>query len=147
MTVTAEMRKAALALHLTCDVEDVEACKYGAHTFEAEGHEYVVLTDAEADDAARTAAKDTLWAFRVEFLRSYITPLNKERAGKAFAAMQSALCEDAGPLVEAMLGDQLDTFLDDAVRIDGRGHFLAGYDGREVEVRPASETFYLYRTN
>ena len=36
-----------------------------------------------------------------------------------------------------------DDFVEDAVRADGRGHFLAGYDGNENE----QGDFYLYRTN
>jgi hypothetical protein len=46
--------------------------------------------------------------------------------------MQSKLCEDAAPLIEALI-DDMDAFIRDAISADGRGHFLAGYDHEEHE--------------
>lgn len=42
-------RIAALAAHLECDVNDISEDSYGENTFDAEGGEYLVLTDSEAD--------------------------------------------------------------------------------------------------
>lgn len=44
-----ERRRAALAVHLDCDLGDVEPSTYGENSFEAEGGEYLVLDDDEAD--------------------------------------------------------------------------------------------------
>ena len=43
-------RMTALARHLNCNISDVEPARYGQNIFEAEGKEFAVLTDSEADD-------------------------------------------------------------------------------------------------
>ena len=65
-----------------------------------------------------------------------------ERTEKAFRKMQSELCEDANEIVKAIITN-MDEFVSDAISADGRGHFLAGYDGEENE----QDEFYIYRTN
>ena len=49
---TTEQRIQALAKHLGCDVADISESIYGEGTFDAEGGEYLVLTDEEADELA-----------------------------------------------------------------------------------------------
>ena len=149
---TANARMLALASHLGIDADDIEnEISEEQHTdnaFDAEGKTFLELTDAEADEAARDAVRDSLWACNASFLTSYIPALRTDRASKAWQKMVGELCEDAGPLVEALLGDRLEECLDDAVGLDGRGHFLAGYDGEESEVvGDNAGTFYVYRTN
>ena len=61
------------------------------------------------------------------------------------------LHEDANDALAEMIKD-FDEFVEDAVACDGRGHFLAGYDGVEHEVTYKSidnvETdYYIYRRN
>lgn len=46
--------------------------------------------------------------------------------------MQNTLCENANSLVYAMIED-IDTFIEDAIEADGRGHFISMYDGEEIE--------------
>lgn len=57
--------------------------------------------------------------------------------------MQGKLCESANSLVKSLIVD-LDHFVSDAISADGRGHFLSGYDGVEIEL---DGDFYAYRTN
>jgi len=145
-------RKLALASHLGMDANDIEseisADRYTENAFDAEGKTFLVLTDEEADEAARDAVRDSLWACNASFLSSYIPALRDARASKAWQKMVGELCEDAGPLVEAMLGNRLEECLDDAVSLDGRGHFLAGYDSEESDAAVDNAgTFYIYRTN
>jgi len=149
---TSTARKLALASHLGIDADDIEneisEDRYTENAFDAEGKTFLVLTDEEADEAARDAVRDSLWACNASFLTSYIPTLRNERASRAWQKMVSELCEDAGPLVEAMLGNRLEECLGDAVSLDGRGHFLAGYDSEESEVVIDNvSTFYIYRTN
>lgn len=40
-----------------------------------------------------------------------------------------------------------DALIEDAIRIDGRGHFISGYDGEEHEERVNGVTYFIYRTN
>lgn len=114
------------------------------HTFEIVGNEYKVLTDEEADaDAeAEDYIKDSLWAFDTEFIFNHTNIKAEEQIIKAFWKMQEALCENANPLVEALIGD-IDQFVYDAIETDGRGHFISSYDGEEHECG----NFYIYRTN
>ena len=37
--------------------------------------------------------------------------------------------------------------IETAVRVDGIEHFLASYDGEEIEVDSGDNTYYFYRTN
>lgn len=137
-----EKRAAALAAHLGCDLGEVESLDYSAPVFEVQGEEWLVLTDSEADTQAREQILDSLWAFNTSFLQSHSEALRDEGAAKAFDAMREKICEGANALVRRLI-DDLDHFVDDAVKSDGRGHFLSSYDGEEVECGG----FYLYRVN
>jgi len=63
--------------------------------------------------------------------------------------MQSDSCESCNDfllsLVEKTCG--IETFVDDAIRSDGRGHFMSSYDSNENEETVEGETFYIYRIN
>lgn len=144
-------RKLALARHLDIAAEDIDTeispSRYSDTEFDVGRQSYLVCTDAEADDLAVANVSESLWAFRVNFLSRYIPALRDRRAAKAWEKLAGELCDDAGPLVEAMLGDRLSEAVQDAVREDGRGHFLAGYDCEEREETVDGVMFYIYRTN
>lgn len=129
------------------EAEDITLSNYDDTELECGRESYRVLTDEEADEAAMAAATDSLWAFNVSFLSRYVPALRDTRAAKAWTKVQGELCEDSGPLVEALLGDRLDEAMRDAVSEDGRGHFLASYDGEEHESKVDGVWFYIYRTN
>jgi hypothetical protein len=60
--------------------------------------------------------------------------------------MQSKKCEGANDSILALIEKTdggLDGFVEEAVSVDGRGHFLSGYDGEECEVGE----FFAYRIN
>ena len=143
-----DRKRAALAVHLDIDadviaVRDYDDCLFGeGQDFD---HEYLVLTDEEATQRALIAARDSLWAFRGAFWGGYtnLSPSSIQAIGK----VQEILCEDAGPVLAAIVGARLDEMLIDAIDVDGRGHFLAGYDGEENAVDHNGETFYVYRVN
>ena len=106
---------------------------------------FTVATDAEADHIAADDIKESLWAFNSDFICSHSTALQAAgpRAEQALQKMQAELCESANPLVEAMI-DDMDDFIQDAISCDGRGHFIAQYDGDENEVEVDGEDFYIY---
>lgn len=141
-----ESRIAALAAHLSIELEDGEdfgdyitEASYGENTFEAEGNEYLVLTDSEADDAAREYIENSLWAFNAEFLAG-----NTGLPEEVFTALQDK-CEDANDTFWTLVNKCGDfgQLVRDAIASDGRGHFLAQYDGAEEE----EGEFYIFRTN
>lgn len=133
-------KKAALAKFLGEEIEDICESSYSDDVFESGRMEYLVLTDSEADEKAAESIKDSVWAFRPEFLANY-TDLPEE----VFTAMQ-AKCEDANdPILRIIKGTDggIQGFIDEAISADGRGHFLASYDHDEGE---AGE-FFIYRIN
>lgn len=117
----------------------------------ADGSEWLVLTDEEADEKTEEEIKEMLWAFRPEFIIEHIEQEEilsmtlKTRLAKSIEQIQTNLCEDAKPIIYALVGgeDGIDNFISDAIDVDGRGHFLSYYDGEEKE----TENFFVYRLN
>lgn len=100
---TDEERCLALAKHLQCDFGDVEKVKWGDDTFEAEGGEWVVVTEDKAND---------LWEASLDsYLEECIYPELEGHLAQYF--------DD-------------DAWKRDA-RYDGRGHSLSSYDGAEED--------------
>lgn len=135
-----DLRVSSLAAHLGIDAEDITDASYGENQFDADGGEYLVLTDSEADDRAAEYIKDSLWAFNASFLSEF-TDLPEE----VFKGLQDK-CEGANDtfatLVERAPGG-IKLFVEQAISADGRGHFMSSYDGEENE----QGEFYIYRVN
>jgi hypothetical protein len=133
-----------LAGHLGVDLIEAESF--------IDDNDYLVLTDEEADDAVREEIEQLVWAFTPSFLSAH-TRVSEEAIKKI-----QELHEGANDALAEMIKD-FDEFVEDAVASDGRGHFLAGYDHEEHEVRYLSvvrdglcyktkeTTYYIYRVN
>jgi hypothetical protein len=128
-------------------VEPTTREHFGLPVVLVDGEEYAVAeTEEAAQSAAIESARDSLWAFNTPFLCRHLNLNTKQE--EAIAEMQNKLCEDAGPILEALLGDKLDDFLADAVNTDGRGHFLSPYDSEEhdgEDISPALQGKLVYR--
>lgn len=115
---------------------------HGLPVVERDGETFAYAeNDEAADEAARSAILESLWAFNSSFLADYVPALCSRSARGAFDKMRETLCEDANDLVAAMIGDRIDDLVTAAIGADGRGHFLSSYDGEERE----EGTSYLYR--
>lgn len=138
-----ENRRARLAVNLGCALDDVQETNYGENTFDADGGEYRVLTDDEADAACAEDIRELLWAFNASFLVAYVV---SGLSSDDLDAIRGDRCEDANQAFVALVeaGAGMDRLIADAIGADGRGHFLAGYDGDELELH---DGFYAYRTN
>lgn len=118
--------------------------------FSAYGYEYLVYTDEEADDATKEYILDSLWAFNPHFILRHTqfflaSSVEEDEAFEdSLKELQGRICEGANPIVKALITN-LDEFVSDAIDADGRGHFLASYDGEEIEINGGK--FYAYRTN
>lgn len=114
----------ALAKHLDCDVDDiieiVEDNHYGCGS-----REYLVYTDAEADEAASEYIRDSLWAFNSEFVSAHTRNGLNAKAVESLRKAQGELCEDANDLVQALIGD-LDHFVADAIALRWSRAFSRG---------------------
>lgn len=131
----------ALAKHLGVEGKDANIVDDRESLFMFGREEYLVLTDAEARERVDAAIADSLWAFRPEFLAAH-----SDVDAEVFAIIAKSKYEDASPVFRKLI-QHWDRFVADAIKADGRGHFLSQYDGVENFVRVGSRTFYIYRLN
>lgn len=128
-------KASTLAEHLDCDIDDLEN-GYHNNYFNLGDMEFLVLTDNEADNMAKEYIKETIWAFSSWFLSKH-TNIDEE----IIQHLQDK-CEGANePLLRSII--DIDAFIDEAIGLDGRGHFMSTYDGQETELND----LYIYRTN
>ena len=120
-------------------VEMAEIEPYWGHVFDSPAGEFLVLTEEEADGMAAEYIKETASFFNASFLSS-MTGL----ASKVFEALVDEN-EAVWAIIEGSCGAE--AFVEEAIRWDGRGHFLSSYDGEEIEVEVDGEWFFIYRTN
>ena len=130
----------ALAKFLEISIEDIIETDSG--TLEADGSEFFVLTDEDADAKAYEEIEELLWAFNADFI---IDMCGFSGGEKSLTAMQRESCEDCNEFIKAMIEGTctLDTFVQSAIETDGRGHFISMYDGEENE----QDEYFIYRVN
>lgn len=140
MKTAEQLKTKALALYLGIKENEIAQEGYDENIYEADGAQYLVLTDSEADEKAAENIKDSVWAFNASFLANY-TDLPEE----IFTAL-SEKCESANDpilkLIERSKGG-LQGFIEEAISADGRGHFIGHYDHEEGE----ADDYFIYRTN
>lgn len=130
--------------------EEAEELEYDSrfNCFTCGSWEYKVFTEDEADEAVKADILGSLWAFNPDFILRHTAfyQQSTEDEDDAFIEslenLQCNICEGANAIVKALIED-MDAFVSDAVDADGRGHFLATYDGEELEVGD----FFAYRIN
>lgn len=135
----------ALTKHLKIELSEVSK-KHCDDSFEIGREEYIVLNDSEADEKAKEYILDSLWAFVPSFLAAHISDVSEEMIKKI-----QENCENANPVILKLLDDK-EHFIQDALRSDGRGHFLNTYDGEEHEIswqddKGDRHSYFIYRTN
>jgi hypothetical protein len=107
--------------------------------------EYMVCTDETADASTSGHILSNLWAFTPDFLAG-----ETELPAEVFLCLQDKMSEDANEAIRAIIkatcGEA--SLVDAAVSADGRGHFLATYDGDEQTFTTKSgKTLFVYRCN
>lgn len=112
---------------------------------DSQGREWAYAPDFEtASSAAEAQARESAWAFRLEFLAPFLPENVREpRILEALAKAQEKLSESFGPILEALLGDKLADAMREAVRADGMGAFLAHFDGETVSDSDGAQRFRL----
>jgi len=108
-------------------------------------NDYFVLTDDEADEKAADYIKDSLWAFNASFIAGE-TGLDTEVIQ---AIQDNGKCESNNDVIYNLIqkcGD-IDSFIQEAISADGRGHFMSSYDGNENEEKVNGNTYFIYRQN
>lgn len=137
--VDMEPRAKELSEFLGIPYEEVEGTVCYAE-YEAHGCEYLVLTEEEAEERAREYIRESLWAFNAEFLVGH---MKVELDAEDIRVIQEKRCESCNEMMLALVGDNLEDLMDDAIASDGRGHFINTYDFEENE----SGDYFIYRTN
>ena len=138
----------ALCAFLDCQPDELTRERYdhyGLAVFSYGREEYAIGTDEEADQACTEYVKNSAWAFNASFVLSECgLPSELEEAIQTF---QSEKCESANDAIVALIEKTcgMDEFVKSAISADGRGHFLAQYDGNEND--SADGAFVIYRTN
>jgi hypothetical protein len=130
----------ALAEEFGCGVQDI--VDLGHNRVQIDGYEYKIFTEDEANDAVADYIADTLWAFTPSFL-SGLTGIDEE-----VFELLSEKCEGGNEAIHSILratNVSMSEVVDEAIRWDGRGHFLNSYDGNEYEVSVNGEYYFLYR--
>lgn len=151
-TNTANENKAlaALCAHLGANIDSARELSwshYGLPAWEIEGCEYAIAdSDDAADDACEQYIGDSVWAFNASFILSECgLPLALADAIQSFQEKECEGANDAlSDLVARCCQDGLAGFARAAIRADGRGHFLSGYDGEEIELAGGA---FAYRIN
>ena len=83
-------------------------------------------SDSEADAAVKDYIQNSVWSFRPEFIAGHSIIDDVD----IIKIIQSKY-EESNDSILKLIKD-FDSFVDDAVSSDGRGHFLSSYDGCEV---------------
>jgi len=153
----------ALALYLGIDVSEISPVEYkyyGLNQYRVENgsKEFAVGSNQKAQTACLRNIKDSVWAFRAKFILE-MCELPEELV-PVFEAFQGEKCEDCNEAIYKLIKKTCGflKFAQEAIRLDGRGHFLSSYDSRECSARittagPApdfvtgSEVYFIYRTN
>jgi len=145
-TMTVEQKRAALlASWLKCDEGEVTQTRrehYWLGVFETPYGEFALGSDLECNVAASKYIEDSVWAFRAAFICEFCG-LPQDFA-EVIEAWQAKKCEDANSALVNLVSSMShwDAFVRFAVQADGRGHFLASYDGDEIEL---GSNVYAYR--
>lgn len=137
-TDTIEQKRAGLlASWLGCEADDVRQVgyqHYGLTVYSTPDGEFAVGDDLQCDLAVRSYIESCVWALNAEFvLKCCDLPLELTDAIRSF---QSKQCEDANDALLALVNKTcgIERFTDRAIDADGRGHFLASFDGDENEL-------------
>jgi hypothetical protein len=138
-------KREAVAMFTDVPVEDVvliESDRRTGSTFKVGNKEYLVCYHLQADNRTRAAIRESVWAFNPDFILKHAKIETTPNVVAALREMQGKLCESANPLVLAMIRN-FHAFAKEAISIDGRGHFISGYDGQEHKI----DDHYIYRIN
>lgn len=132
-----ELSMIALAEWLGVELDELTEARfdcYGLTVFEVGNDSYAVGDDSQAYWACKEYIKDTLWAFKGTFI-SEACGLPVE-LGEVLSGYAQKECEGANDALIALVNRTcgFDCFASKAIGADGRGHFLASYDGDEIDL-------------
>lgn len=123
--------------------EESHEC-YGMIVLSSGNAEYAIGTDEEAQEACVEYVKESIRSFKASFILSECDlPAQLE---EGIRAMQEKRCESCNDTLLELVEKctTLESFTDSAISADGRGHFLASYDGSEMDL---ADGYVAFRIN
>ena len=102
----------------------------------------MILTDEEAQTKAEEYILDSIWAFNADFIIEHSKVLDFDDASQSIIKAIQEQCENGNEAMKKLI-DDIDTFIEDAINADGRGHFMNSYDGNEAQ----EGEYFIYRIN
>lgn len=148
-------RKEALVLNQLLEDDDKDLVQLEdeeEHRYSLGHEEYLVLTEEEANDKAKEEIERSLWAFNPDFILRHNSNCSSmdnweyDAAIEALKEAQGKSCENLNGLVRCLISN-MDEFVEDAIMADGRGRFVAFYDGREEIQEVDGTDYYIYQVN
>ena len=127
-------------------IEEITISSYDDCQFDFENFELLVLTEEEADERAKERIKESVWAFNPDFIIQHSDALDYDDASRKIIKAISEQYESGNDAMLKLIND-FEDFAQDAIDCDGRGHFMANYDGEEYEVKVGENWFYVYIMN
>jgi len=131
-----------LTKFLQVKIDDLTATKYDENNFEIGEKEYMILTEEEAQEKAKEYILDSIWAFNADFIIEHSKVLDFDDASQSIIKAIQEQCENGNEAMKKLI-DDIDTFIEDAINADGRGHFMNSYDGNEAQ----EGEYFIYRIN
>ena len=146
---------------------------YGGEVDDYDEEDYLILTDDEANEMVKEYIEESLWAFNLDFIMNNLMSqedinsylglessyydddtedyVEMDDADEVFYLNMGESLEDYISNLQSeadsdsimSLLEDFDEFVEEAIRYDGRGHFLGSYDGAEEE----EGEYYVYRIN
>ena len=127
--------------------EEASYDHWGLTVLDAENGEYAIaFSKDESDKAVAEYIKETAWAFVPSFIIEHSEVLDYDEPSRMIIKAIQEQYERGNEAILKLI-DDLEEFVEDAIRYDGRGHFLSGYDGNEIEINVSDRIIYLYRIN
>lgn len=121
----------ALHAEVGGDLSQIEQSRHADNEFSADGGDWLVLTDDEADERARASCR----SFVDECIFGAVEPQNNNNNKNTWLR----------DTVEKYFNTE--AFIEDAISDNGRGCQLASYDHEEREREVDGIRYYIYRTN
>ena len=135
----------ALAKFMEVNTEEIEIDDI-ENVFTIGDKEYWVMTEEEANAAAKESILDAVWFFNPNFICAHNSKIDREYLEPAIKGLQENLYENSNDIILGFI-DDIDHFVEDAISVDGRGHFLNTYDGAENEEEIDGTLYFIYRVN
>lgn len=103
---------------------------------------YEIYNAAVAEERVRERIAEDLWAFHAGYLAD-MTSLPEV----IFSALSNQMNEDASPHIRRLIDVScgFEAFALDVIKLNGRGFYLADYDGHEQTIKVDGRFFYVYR--